>query len=174
MEDFLTMLFLLAPAGIANTTPIWVAKIPLLRHWQTPLDLGLKFRGQRVFGDHKTIRGVVSGLVVGGLVGWLWQTWATDSSWFAAQIEPLQGQMNFILFGALVGLFALIGDAVFSFFKRQAKIAPGRPWVPFDQIDYIVGAYLFIWFVLDLSWPLYLIGLLITPCLPRLLLFGLF
>lgn len=44
--------------------------------------------------------------------------------------------------GLLLGLGAVSGDAVKSFFKRRLGIAPGRPWVPFDQLDFQVGALL--------------------------------
>ena len=37
----------------------------------------------------------------------------------------------------------MIGDVAESFFKRKAGMSPGKSWVPFDQIDFIIGAYLF-------------------------------
>jgi CDP-2,3-bis-(O-geranylgeranyl)-sn-glycerol synthase len=43
------------------------------------------------------------------------------------------------------GIGAMSGDAVKSFFKRRVGIAAGRPWVPADQLDFIVGAMLFAW-----------------------------
>lgn len=38
---------------------------------------------------------------------------------------------------------ALLGDLVKSFFKRRMGIQSGRPWPPFDQLDYVIGALLF-------------------------------
>ena len=38
------------------------------------------------------------------------------------------------------------GDAVKSSFKRRVGIAPGQPWFPADQLDFIVGA-------MALGWP---------------------
>lgn len=50
------------------------------------------------------------------------------------------------LFGALVGGFALLGDAVKSYFKRRRGKERGAPWFPFDQLDFVVfgllGAFL--------------------------------
>ena len=43
----------------------------------------------------------------------------------------------------MLGGGALIGDAVESFFKRQIGVSHGNPWIPFDQIDYTIGAILF-------------------------------
>ena len=34
----------------------------------------------------------------------------------------------------------ILGDLVKSFWKRRVRVAPGRSWFPFDQIDYAVGA----------------------------------
>jgi CDP-2,3-bis-(O-geranylgeranyl)-sn-glycerol synthase len=42
-----------------------------------------------------------------------------------------------------MGFGALLGDAIESFFKRQARVKPGNTWFPFDQIDYIIGGLLF-------------------------------
>jgi len=52
-----------------------------------------------------------------------------------------------ILTGFTMGLGAIFGDALKSFFKRQKNIPPGQPWFPFDQLDFVVGGAL-------LSWPL--------------------
>ncbi|MEM3153941.1 MAG: CDP-archaeol synthase, partial [Candidatus Woesearchaeota archaeon] len=38
------------------------------------------------------------------------------------------------------GIGALLGDSIKSFFKRRLGILPGRPWIPFDQVDYAIGA----------------------------------
>jgi CDP-2,3-bis-(O-geranylgeranyl)-sn-glycerol synthase len=47
-----------------------------------------------------------------------------------------------LLLGFLFGLGALAGDAIESFFKRQANVPAGAAWFPFDQIDYIAGGCL--------------------------------
>jgi CDP-2,3-bis-(O-geranylgeranyl)-sn-glycerol synthase len=44
-----------------------------------------------------------------------------------------------------MGLGTAVGDAVKSFFKRRVGIAPGASWPVFDQIDFLLGAYLFVW-----------------------------
>jgi hypothetical protein len=31
-------------------------------------------------------------------------------------------------------------DSVKSFVKRRVGIAPGAPWIPFDQLDFVIGA----------------------------------
>jgi hypothetical protein len=42
--------------------------------------------------------------------------------------------------GLRFGFGAVAGDAAKSFFKRRLAIAPGSPWIPFDQLDFAVGA----------------------------------
>jgi len=42
-----------------------------------------------------------------------------------------------------MGAGALVGDLIKSFFKRKLKIDEGNAWFPFDQIDWIIGAYVF-------------------------------
>ena len=104
-----------------------------------PVDLGASFRGRRVFGAHKTFRGLVAGTVAGAA------TFAAQGA--LAKHLPLLSELSLIRLegagvlagGALLGLGALLGDLVKSFFKRQAGIDPGRPWVPWDQIDWILG-----------------------------------
>jgi hypothetical protein len=47
-----------------------------------------------------------------------------------------------LFFGFWIGFCALLGDLAKSFFKRQREIPPGKSWVPFDQIDWGIGAVL--------------------------------
>lgn len=42
------------------------------------------------------------------------------------------------LFGAFVGFMSLVGDAVKSYFKRRTGRDRGKPWFPFDQLDFVV------------------------------------
>jgi CDP-2,3-bis-(O-geranylgeranyl)-sn-glycerol synthase len=43
-----------------------------------------------------------------------------------------------------MGLGAGTGDAVKSFFKRRIDIEPGKSWPFFDQLDFFLGAYVFV------------------------------
>lgn len=141
---FFSFLFFL-PAGIANMMPVFASKIPILREYCYPLDFGLSFRGKRIFGDHKTIRGLLAG-VFAGVLGVL--------------IEQHLGFLptqNPLLLGFLLSFGALIGDSIKSFFKRQIGIPSGKSWFPFDQIDYIMGGIFFSLFVVELPLSDYLI-----------------
>lgn len=135
----LQALWLLLPAGIANMAPIFAAK--LFPAWSTPVDLGATWNGKELFGAHKTYRGLMSGTVMGLLV-FAVQRALCQSAEFFQQLSLFNYEEVGLIFGAWMGLGALLGDLFKSFFKRQVGIAPGEPWVPFDQVDWIIGALL--------------------------------
>lgn len=133
VDNVVFALLFFLPAGISNMTPVFTSKLPGLRDWKTPLDFGRSYRGQRILGPNKTWRGLVSGVVMGTLTGFiLSQTYFSDYH-----------TILFVLVSASMSLGALVGDAVESFFKRQRQIPSGKPWFPFDQTDYIIGGLVF-------------------------------
>ena len=127
--------------------PIFVSKLPLLNNLNYPLDGYRRLYGKRILGDHKTWRGLFAGVIVGGIVGWLEWDLLREIIGFS-YINPL-------LWGCMLGLGALVGDGVKSFFKRQLNIKSGQTWFPFDQIDYIVGGILFSLPVIIFPWYFY-------------------
>ena len=99
------------------------------------MDFGKSYRGKRIFGDNKRWRGLAVGTLLAGL-----------TSGLEVSLQRGIGTNHLIiavLLGIIMGVGALIGDAVASFFKRQFGIKPGHSWFPFDQIDYIIGGILF-------------------------------
>lgn len=135
MNDYLAALLFFLPAGIANMSPVIINKIPCINQWKTPLDLGKSYRGKRIFGDNKTWRGLVMGTLFGGLTGLA----------IGALNHNTVGVLHPFWAGCVLGAGALLGDAIESFFKRQRGVQPGKPWFPFDQIDYIIGGLLAIY-----------------------------
>lgn len=138
---FVTWFFL--PVAYANMAPVFAAKLPLLRNWNTPIDGGREFRGKRLLGSHKTWRGIISGIVAATVVLWIEQWCVTRFGW----AQTLTSQVDYaalplFILGPLFGIGALGGDAIESFFKRQRGIPAGQKWMPFDQLDYIVGSVL--------------------------------
>ncbi len=105
------LLFLLT---VANGAPVITKKI-LGHRFAWPLDGGAKFfDGRRVFGVSKTIRGVVLAIVATAI---------------GAPIIGLPWKI-----GALVGIFAMIGDLCSSFLKRRLNRPPHSRAVGIDQI----------------------------------------
>ena len=113
--------------------PVFAARMPVLKHWNTPIDFGASIKGERIFGDNKTWRGLFSGTVAGSAVGVLQ---------FISGFGLIEALPQAALVGAALGFGALLGDAVKSFFKRRQSIPPGKSWIPLDQTDYIVGGLL--------------------------------
>jgi CDP-2,3-bis-(O-geranylgeranyl)-sn-glycerol synthase len=45
----------------------------------------------------------------------------------------------------------MLGDSLKSWFKRRLGIVPGRRWIPFDQLDFVLGGLLALSFWIRLS-----------------------
>lgn len=155
---FIEALWLLLPAGFANMSPILAKK--LFPKWDTPIDHGLKWGTRELFGSHKTYRGLISGTVTGLLIFYLQQICFGYSPEIRS-LSLLNYQAMSPLFGAWLGLSALLGDLTKSFFKRRIHINPGKPWIPFDEIDWIVGALICLSFVIKLSFILIAVSLIV-------------
>lgn len=134
---FQAFLFFL-PAGIANMSPVLANKIPLLNSWNTPIDFGRSYKGRRLLGDNKRWRGLVIGsLLASATAVLLWLTFP--------HTLPFTSISHATIAGLALGVGALLGDVVESFFKRQKNFTPGQSWFPFDQLDYIIGGLLFVY-----------------------------
>lgn len=140
LEIIFMALWFFLPAGAANVTPIFAAKLPGLRRLDYPIDCYKSYRGIRILGAHKTWRGLAVGLVAATLALWLQQLLVAKFDWLQALTSAVDyGALPTLILGPLFALGALGGDALESFIKRQRGFLPGQAWFPFDQIDYIVG-----------------------------------
>jgi CDP-2,3-bis-(O-geranylgeranyl)-sn-glycerol synthase len=157
IKDILFVLWFFLPAGLANMAPIFAAKLPYLRKLSFPLDCYATFRNKRVFGNHKTVRGLISGILIGILIVYLQVAIYEHVPLVRSFVSIDYTTINPILFGLLSSAGALTGDALRSFFKRQRGIAPGKSWFPFDQIDYIIGGVVFTAFYIRLTTVQYIL-----------------
>lgn len=130
MNDWWEAFWFFLPAGIANITPLIACRIPGLKNWNTPIDFDKTWRGESIFGNNKTWRGLIVGTFAAALAGLLQYRVITFS---------IESTTFILLSTSAMGFGALAGDAIESFFKRRSGISPGEPWFPFDQTDYIVG-----------------------------------
>ena len=137
-HDILASVYLFLPAGIANMAPVVLAKIA---GEGRPIDGGVTWRGKPLFGAHKTWQGLLGGTVAGVICFFLQQRLYGVP--LLRSISIIDYERTPLAIGLLMGGGALCGDLAKSFFKRRLGIDPGRPWFPFDQIDYIAGAILF-------------------------------
>jgi CDP-archaeol synthase len=104
----------LALLVVANGTPV-IAKKAFGGTWGRPLDAGIAFiDGQAILGPTKTIRGIVTSVVVTSLcavvIGLGWHV------------------------GALMATSAMLGDLLSSFVKRRLHLAPSSMAVGIDHL----------------------------------------
>ncbi|MBI1848425.1 MAG: CDP-archaeol synthase [Candidatus Rokubacteria bacterium] len=112
----------MAPAYVANMSA------PLIRYWRgwnRPIS-------SRWLGTHKTVMGFAAGLLGALIMTFLqhligWRTGVVDHD-------------RWVELGLRFGVGAMAGDSAKSFFKQRLRIPPGRPWIPFDQLDFVLGA----------------------------------
>jgi CDP-2,3-bis-(O-geranylgeranyl)-sn-glycerol synthase len=144
IETVVHAMYFIFPAYCANAAPV-------IFGGGLPLDAGRLFPdGKPIFGSHKTVRGLLAGLIIGTLVG------------FAQQFVPF-GQQSALL-GFTLSLGALVGDLMDSFMKRRLGLVPGSPVPLADQLDFVLGAFL-VSVAIGQSPPMFwiLIILLVTP-----------
>ncbi|HUB93666.1 MAG TPA: CDP-archaeol synthase, partial [Verrucomicrobiae bacterium] len=141
LKELFFALWFFMPAGVANMMPIFAAHIPQLKRLDAPMDFGKSFCGKRIFGSHKTWRGLVAGIIFGTVTLALQQLLVAHIGWLHTWTDRIDyAKLPTLLLGPLFAIGALGGDAIESFFKRQVGIPPGHGWFPFDQTDYIIGA----------------------------------
>jgi len=149
----LQALWLILPAYIANGSAVLVGG-------GKPVDFGKSWRdGKRILGDGKTWRGLFAGAFVGMTCGFglvVGAKYLKTSEYAFLGLSDFEGFpfMILIIFSLCFG--ALLGDMVKSFFKRRIGKDRGQDWIPFDQLDFIVGALVLCLFA---SWILQLSGL---------------
>jgi CDP-2,3-bis-(O-geranylgeranyl)-sn-glycerol synthase len=151
LEEMLKAVWFIMPAWIGNMLACTFGG-------GRPIDGGRTFiDGRPVVGKGKTVRGFFVGVFSAILV-------AVIQSFFHYAFNP-------VLFGLLMGTGAMLGDMVKSFFKRRLNVQSGRPFPPFDQLDFIAGAltmyYILGPYVLNdfyqLSWQTLVVIVLLTP-----------
>ncbi|MBI2147396.1 CDP-archaeol synthase [Candidatus Woesearchaeota archaeon] len=157
----LQSLYFILPAYLANMAPVLMKN-----HWKAlavPIDQGKAWHGQPLFGSHKTWRGVVAAVISGFLL-FLLQWWLHTSGTFTSL-----SMVDYAAFpawtGAVMGLGAILGDLAKSFAKRRVGVASGKPWIPFDQLDFIIGALLATALVSAVPWVAVWILLIASPLL---------
>lgn len=139
----LKSLYFFLPAYFANMTPTFAKRAGVLNSLAKPIDFEKKFKGEQIFGSHKTWRGIILGVMVGILIAFL-QRILFSFSFFQKISFFDYRKINVFFLGFLLSFGALFGDLISSFFKRRKGILPGKPWIPFDQISFVIGAAIFV------------------------------
>ncbi len=142
MQDWVSAIYILVPVYCTNGAPV-------IFGGGRPIDSGKSLSdGQRILGDHKTLRGFASGLIIGSIVG------VFESVLLSQKLLPI---------AILASLGALLGDLTGAFVKRRLAIRPGKPFPVLDQLDFVLGAVLLVSIISSVSLGTALIVLLVTP-----------
>jgi hypothetical protein len=143
-------LWIAAPVLLGGLTLVAVIRWRLLSDLAAiPLDAGASWRGHRVFGENKTLRGVL--VMIGATVCWTSiQVWLSARWAWSSTLIPEPERALPLAWGVLTGAGYILGELPNSFIKRQLGIAPGDTsrggtapllWV-IDQLDSMAGVLL--------------------------------
>ena len=145
-------IYFFLPAYFANMAPILFKRLPLLNK---PIN-------KTKFGENKTWRGLVFATFLGAVVFWLQRVAYQEGFTNWALIDYTDFS---ILFGVLLGFGAIFGDLVESYYKRKSGFKPGESWLPWDQLDFVLGGLIFSFFIYVPPAEVVLVLLLVSPLL---------
>lgn len=152
IEEILKLIYFLLPVYAADSSP-WLFR-HTLKSLEIPLDGRLKFRGLDLLGSHKTVRGIVVGILFGTIMFYFQQVLNISSI--------IMYEDYTVLLGFFLATGAMFGDLTKSFIKRRLKIAPGQEFLIADQIDAVLGAILFSSFIIDFTYVQIFIMIIVT------------
>ncbi len=131
--------------------PAWIANsMPVIFGGGRPIDNGRVLSdGKRLFGDNKTIRGFIAGVVLGTLTSWALNMGAPYVREFMTEYVIVTPDMDAILGITVLGGFllsfgTLIGDLLGSFLKRRVDLRGGAPALMLDRLGFIIMALIFL------------------------------
>ncbi len=166
-NEILNAILIFLPAYLANGAPVVFDKFNLLPGFKKPIDGGRKIGKDYIFGETKTWRGLVAGVVVGALTGFL-LTLLSCGNFEKCEMTFMEWLMYGPGLGAVLGFGIIAGDLVKSFFKRRLHIKSTAPFFPFDQMDYLGALLLMYLFFPSIPAINFWIILIISPLFPIL------
>jgi CDP-2,3-bis-(O-geranylgeranyl)-sn-glycerol synthase len=157
---FGSALFVVVAMSLAGVVHVLWLRSATSKYFCQPLDGGLTFRGRRLFGANKTLRGLmvmpiaaaVTFSAAGSAREWL-PGWIAAGMWDLALGE-------YALLGLACGSAFMIFELPNSFLKRQLDVPPGeaprQPWLraicfSLDRCDSTVGVMLVVAVALPIS-----------------------
>lgn len=134
-------LLFIGPSYVANAAP-------LLFGGGRTLDGGRKLSdGQPIFGSHKTVRGVIAGILAGSVIGLA-----------ESLVDP-----RLALAGFMIALGAVLGDLLGAFIKRRLSVEPGRAFPILDQLDFVIGSLLLGYAFFPIGFLSVILFVIVTP-----------
>ena len=153
-------IYLVLPALLANASPVLFKKVNFLNY---PIDFKRTWNNKRILGNNKTFRGFFFGILIAIILVFV-QTYLYLNFNYFKSISLLDYNIiNPLILGFLTGFGVLFGDAVESLVKRRLNIPPSSRFIPWDQIDFLVGYLIFVSFVFTPPIKVVIFLLLIVP-----------
>lgn len=173
MDSTVISVLTLSVYAIYFMLPAYLANVSALAFGGgKPIDFNRNFPdGNRIFGDGKTWRGAIIGTMVGtgiGIIQGVVSVYVIDGfnifsplNSYYYSILPIN-IVEGALFGFFMGAGALIGDSCGSFIKRRIKIKRGKPAPFLDQLDFVIGALLFVSIIIVIPFNLIVLILILS------------
>ncbi len=170
-------LWLMLPAYLPNSFAAFWGSKKMDRYFggpSGPIDMGKSWKGKRILGDGKTLRGTLGGISSGIVIG--------SIQMGIAAVTPLESFSPrwpcWLTIIILLSVGALFGDALGSFIKRRIGRERGADVPGLDQYDFVIGSWLLLLiFAHGWLWDHYfadehifaaIVFLVITPFLHRI------
>jgi len=141
-QFIISCLYFFLPSYFTNMTPPLANKANVLNILNKPVDFNKRFNNEPVLGSHKTWRGAILGIIVGVSITYI-QKFLYKFVWIQEISFLNYKEINVLLLGLLLSGSAIFGDLLSAFIKRRLKLKPGTKFLPFDQTNYVIGAYIF-------------------------------
>ncbi|MAH01963.1 hypothetical protein CMO87_01905 [Candidatus Woesearchaeota archaeon] len=149
--------YLMLPAYFANMAPVIVKNI--FNNLKFPIDFNKKIKNKPIFGKNKTFRGLIFGILFAVIIAYLQFLFYNNNLFVNISIVNYS---DWLLIGLLMGFGTIFGDLVESFVKRRMNYESGKSFIPWDQMDFVIGALIFVYPIVKLSLNKIIIILLLS------------
>lgn len=124
-EPFACALTIVVAMSAAGAVHAWWMRSRWSVPFRIPLDGGATWRGRRLLGDHKTLRGFMAIVPAAGCAfAGLGLAREALPVWLAAGLWDVSAPQLFLL-GCWAGFWFMAGELPNSFLKRRLDVAPG-------------------------------------------------
>lgn len=156
----LELLAMSYPVILAAIVHMVIVKLNWFSTLTYPLDHYIKVNNKRLFGAHKTYRGLLVMVLFSILFTYLHYVITGKSPYNLLDYQTY----SFVFYGVLFGVGYIVGELPNSFFKRQLNVAPGKAnnWKLhlLDQVDSVMFIMLLLIPFSHYTWTHFWIGIL--------------
>ena len=157
LSIILQYFYFMLPAYFANMAPVIVKNI--FNNLEFPIDFNKKIKNKPIFGKNKTFRGLIFGVLFAVIIAYLQFLFYNNNLFVNISIVNYS---DWLLIGLLMGFGTIFGDLVESFVKRRMNYESGKSFIPWDQMDFVIGALIFVYPIVKLSLDKIIIILLLS------------